>query len=355
MFTKKGIIYDYIYPRIKDNIIKSPELNNLYDFFSNVEVLPFEEISTSFFKEKFKAKYELSYASENIKEKIQNYTMKYSFILKFSSYIITVNIYSDTKVLNANFLHELKKYIQFTISIYPIKTNITINYHLSDEKKMIHKKGILTKNNVNSGSCMITSDHSVINIWRKEEILKVTLHELIHALYFDKYKDTNDLINHYRIRYNVSSLIMNTNEAYTELWANLMNCYLISKNETNQEELFNTLVSLEKCFSNFQAHKIIYHTNISNNKNIVDINKNTSVIAYYIIRSELYNNLDGFLNHCSLDINNENYLKIKDSHSWILFLKSLKKITKNNRRFNKKNKDIQYKTIRMSLLELKVF
>ena len=70
--------------------------------------------------------------------------MKYSFILKFSSYIITVNIYSDTKVLNANFLHELKKYIQFTISIYPIKTNITINYHLSDEKKMIHKKGILS-------------------------------------------------------------------------------------------------------------------------------------------------------------------------------------------------------------------
>ena len=45
MFTKKGIIYDYIYPKIKDNIIKSPELNNLYDFFSNVEVLPFEEIS----------------------------------------------------------------------------------------------------------------------------------------------------------------------------------------------------------------------------------------------------------------------------------------------------------------------
>ena len=62
MFTKKGIIYDYIYPRIKDNIIKSPELNNLYDFFSNVEVLPFEEISTSFFTHFYLLFYTYKYA-----------------------------------------------------------------------------------------------------------------------------------------------------------------------------------------------------------------------------------------------------------------------------------------------------
>ena len=54
MFTKKGIIYDYIYPKIKGNIIKSPELNKLYDFFNNVDPLPFEEISISFSQEKFK-------------------------------------------------------------------------------------------------------------------------------------------------------------------------------------------------------------------------------------------------------------------------------------------------------------
>ena len=48
VFTKKGIIYDYIYPKIKDNIIRSPELNKLYDFFNTIDILSFEEISRSF-------------------------------------------------------------------------------------------------------------------------------------------------------------------------------------------------------------------------------------------------------------------------------------------------------------------
>ena len=173
VFTKKGIIYDYIYPKIKGNILRSPELNKLYNFFNTIDILSFEEISRSFTQEKFKSDFELSYASDTIKQKIENYNTKYSFKLKFNNYIVSVNIFSEGKVVNDNFIYELKKYIQFTLSIHPIKTNITINYHLSDEKKMV-KKGILTKNEVNSGSCMIKNDHSIINIWRKEEILKVT-------------------------------------------------------------------------------------------------------------------------------------------------------------------------------------
>lgn len=346
MFTKKGIIYDYIYPKIKDNIIKSPELNNLYDFFSNVEVLPFEEISTSFFKEKFKAKYELSYTSENIKEKIQNYTMKYSFILKFSSYIITVNIYSDTKVLNANFLHELKKYIQFTISIYPIKTNITINYHLSDEKKMIHKKGILTKNNVNSGSCIITSDHSVINIWRKEEILKVTVHELFHALKNDCYNDNERIIQHFTSKYNISSTKINTHEAYTEIWANLINCFLISQKYNNEnKKVFRELVTIEKFYSIFQAQKVLFN---SLTKKGVNNDKNTNVTAYFLIRAELYQRLNAFLKFCRL--NNGNYVKIKNTENWLVFLKSKNKIKRNT--IFKGEKGYLFKNLRMTILEL---
>ena len=343
---------DFCLSRIDNKSSKS--LKDLYSFFKSIQLSPITrfnitpvESNNNRIKSEFVSK-KIIQLSENLKKKT-------SILFTIRDINITIHIYHTEKEELKEFIINIINYIQFIISLVKSKKErIIINYYLINKKKSI-KSRIPNKDEVNSGSCQCNEIESIINIWRKEEILKVTLHELIHALYFDKYKDTNDLINHYRIRYNVSSLIMNTNEAYTELWANLMNCYLISKNETNQEELFNTLVSLEKCFSNFQAHKIIYHTNISNNKNIVDINKNTSVIAYYIIRSELYNNLDGFLNHCSLDINNENYLKIKDSHSWILFLKSLKKITKNNRRFNKKNKDIQYKTIRMSLVELKVF
>ena len=108
------------------------------------------------------------------------------------------------------------------------KEKIIINYYLTNNKKYIQSK-IPTKDNINSGSCLNNRDTSIINIWRKEEVLKVTLHELIHALCFDDYNDTIEIINHYKQRYSVSSGSVQTNEAYTEIWANLINCFLLSK------------------------------------------------------------------------------------------------------------------------------
>jgi len=345
MFTKKGIIYDYIYPKIKGNIIKSPELNKLYDFFSNVDPLPFEEISISFSQEKFKADYSLSYTSENIKKKIEKYNMKYSFILKFNNYTINVNIFSDNKVLNSNFLYELKKYIQFTVSIYNFNTNITINYHLSDEKKMI-KKGILTKNEVNSGSCMVTSDHSVINIWRKEEILKLTVHELFHALKNDCYSDNDKIIKHFTSKYNISSTKINTHEAYTEIWANLINCFLISqKYKDNQKKRFREFVTIEKFHSIFQAQKVLFY---SLAKEGINNDKNTNVTSYFLIRAELYERLNAFLKFCRL--NNGNYVKIKNTDKWLVFLESKNKIKRNT--IFKGEGGYLFKNLRMTILEL---
>ena len=86
----------------------------------------------------------------------------------------------------------------------------------------------ISKKEVNSGSC--SSD--TINIWRKEEVLKVTLHECIHLLKYDQKNEDNFLKEHYRKRYNITSENMNIFEAYTEIWAELINIYLIVKLQT---------------------------------------------------------------------------------------------------------------------------
>ena len=39
-----------------------------------------------------------------------------------------------------------------------------------------------------------------INIWRKEELLKVTIHELIHFHGLNIYNDNKDVIQHYTSR-----------------------------------------------------------------------------------------------------------------------------------------------------------
>ena len=56
------------------------------------------------------------------------------------------------------------------------------------------KNKILTINEVNTGSSSIMD----INIWRKEEVYKTTIHELIHFMNLDYKKDTLDMIKHYQ-------------------------------------------------------------------------------------------------------------------------------------------------------------
>ena len=89
MFTQPDIIYDYIYPKIKT--IKSQELDKLYNFFSDVKVLPYEEIERSFSSESFSSDYELTFASENIKKQIKDFNMKYRFVLAFPNMKVEIN------------------------------------------------------------------------------------------------------------------------------------------------------------------------------------------------------------------------------------------------------------------------
>ena len=106
MFTQNtlDIIYDHIYPRIKGNILKSPELNKLYEFFCDVDLLSYDEIDSSFSEEKFRADYELEFASENIKNEIEKYNLKYSYTLQFDDIIVTINLFTDNRLTNGNFI-----------------------------------------------------------------------------------------------------------------------------------------------------------------------------------------------------------------------------------------------------------
>lgn len=346
MFTHPDIIYDYIYPKIKGKIIKSNELNTLYNFFSDVKVLPYEEIERSFSSETFSSDYELTYTSEKIKRQIKDFDMKYRFVLSFPNMKVYINIYTKERLTNLNFIDELYRYISFIASINPIKKEITINYHLSSDKKFV-KTGILTKNEVNSGSCLSGNEKCTINIWRKEELLKVTLHELSHGLEHSDYNDSSDLIEHYNSKYNTTSKKINSHEAYTEIWANLINCFLISQKYKRSKEEFKKLVTIEKFYAIFQAQKVLYNSHRMN----IDLDRDTNVTAYFLIRAELYQRLNGFLKFCR--VNNENYVKLKNTNQWLVFLKSKIKVKKNGI-FNKQKNSYLFKNLRMTILELDV-
>lgn len=348
MFTKSDIIFNNILPKIKYERGEVIEINKLYRFFKSIRLQEYGEISSSFSKGSYNSTHELMFASEKVKKEIHTQDNKYSFTLRFKSNLVTINIYSKDHIENTNFIHELKNYIQFILSIRPTKVDIEINYFLTDQKKTL-KKRIPTKDDINSGSCLTMSNKCIINIWRKEEILKVTLHEMFHALKFSHYSDRDDILHHFKQKYKISSKKINTDEAYTEIWANLINCFLISKKfGNNVKELFIKSVLIEKEYSLFQAKKIIHNSL----KPDLDLDKNTNVTSYFLIRAELYNNLKEFLKYCRTK--NENYVKIKDISSWFDTLISGEKIEQSNNLFQREGDDDLFRNLRMSILELDI-
>ena len=80
-----------------------------------------------------------------------------------------------------------------------------------------------------------------------------------------------------------------------------------------------------------------------------DVNKHTNVVAYYVIKLELYRDLKQFLRYCQT--HNQSFLKITNKDRYFDYLKQLQKI---------KIKDYKVTgyleiTTRMTCLELNLF
>ncbi len=188
-----------------------------------------------------------------------------------------------------------------------------------------------------------------ISIWRKEEVIKVTIHELIHGLTSYPIEDTNDIIQHYQNKYNIVSKKINTDETFTEVWANMINVYLLSQKTSQKNfELFKDLLLTEKKFSEYQCQKVAYITHLLQRE--IDINRETNILAYYIIRCEVFSRLPQFLKMCRE--NNKGYVHMKNQKIWFAFLKRIGN-TKNNYKLSKSK--LLSTTMKMSSIEQEVF
>ena len=301
-----------------------------------------------------------SFISNEILNSIHYLKNNKNYELKIKDCIFHIHLFfNDQNNINIQkFIQYLCEILQLLISLiyHDIKKkNFEIYYYFTNHKKILQKflqrPYLLTTNEINSGSCQHDLNKKIIHIFRIEDILKTSIHEMIHALELDYYKDNIQIINYYQKKYNISSEIINTNEAYTELFANLLNCYLISKkintNSKNKYDSFLYLIHLEKEFSNYQSQKILYLSNYQKSK--IDINKNTNVLSYFIIRNELFQNLSSFLKFTRL--NNNNYLKLNNLNLWSNYLRKHKKIEKKKFR---KNKTLKFLSIKMNLFDLSI-
>ena len=211
------------------------------------------------------------------------------------------------------------------------KTLVLYIYMTSLDKRLPDSKSmVLNAGNVNTAFTWGCPVNSEIVIFRKEEWFKVFIHESFHSYGLDFSSmditaSTKYLLNIFKVNSKV-----NLFEAYTEVWAemiNIMFCSFFSlRNKTNESEFLNTfedLINYERSYSFFQLVKVLHFMGLEYRDLYSSSDKSrmlremlykedTNVLAYYIIKSVLLNNYQSFLSWC--DKNNDSLLQFKQTH-----------------------------------------
>lgn len=292
----------------------------------------------------------------------------------------TYNKYIDSIVM---WIYILNQYSSKTCS----KTLTVYFYFTSLEKKLPSSNiFILDEMNVNTAFTTSCPRDAEIVVYRKEEWLKVFIHESFHSFALD-FSDMNNqephqfILNLFRVKSDV-----NLYESYTEFWAEMMNAMFCSffsiKDKTNVElflEHTEFFINFERTYSFFQMVKTLNFMGISY-KDLYSSNhtstmlrdnfykENTNVLSYYVIKCILMNNYQNFLFWCQTNnlsllqfkktmSNQAEYCKfIEKYYKSKSFLANIKETEQFLRKIERKNKKENYRYImtnlRMSICEL---
>jgi hypothetical protein len=141
-----------------------------------------------------------------------------------------------------------------------------------------------------------------VTIWREEELLKVILHECIHAFGIDNklvFENQNTPIDK---KFNVTGYI-SINECFTEFTANVLNVLISIFENTNQNLNLNKIhksLEKEKQHSRIQCKKIMNKFGFKTtnelikknlNKDNLILKQNSDVFSYYFLKSGMLDNV----------------------------------------------------------------
>lgn len=186
---------------------------------------------------------------------------------------------------------------------------VTIYLYLTSLKKVLPSSNmsVLDETHVNTAFTSSCPVHSEIVVFRREEWFKVFIHETFHSFGLDFSSMSSSTVNKCVLEiYHVHSQV-NAYEAYTEVWAEIMNAVFCAFQDGSPypEFLasFDFYINLERTYSFFQLAKtlrfmgltyadLISHTSLNLYK------EKTNVLAYYVLKTVLLNNYQGFLAWC---------------------------------------------------------
>lgn len=232
--------------------------------------------------------------NEQVEEEMELYNR---YIESIAVWLYIVNIYAPKKCVKT-----IHIYLYFTSLLKQLPSS---NIHVLDE------------NNVNTAFTTTCPVDSEIVVFRKEEWFKVLIHESFHNFGLDFSMMNCDHVNNCILNvFNVKSDV-NSYEAYTEFWAEIMNTLFCSffalKNKSDIREFLSICelyINFERTHSFFQMVKTLHFMGLTyrdlyakseystiNRENLYK--EKSNVLAYYVIKTVLLNNFQGFLSWCS--------------------------------------------------------
>lgn len=166
-----------------------------------------------------------------------------------------------------------------------------IYFEIFEKKKFPYKNIILGPNEVNSGFTSL--DSGKIILYRKEEVLKVLIHELIHSNLIDYKlifsKESNKINDYFCINYKIL-----LNEAFTETIATIIHLFYVNIVCKYKKSDLNAMFFYEILYSNYICNKIMKFYNIKNIKDILKKHncksiflQKTNVFSYYFLKNIL--------------------------------------------------------------------
>jgi hypothetical protein len=174
--------------------------------------------------------------------------------------------------------------------------------YFTDYNKTFGPTKNLGINEINSAVTIFPQDnnHNIIGIFRKEEMLKSIIHEMIHCMDIDDRHFNIDFSKIFNIPNEPDFKVF---EAYTEMLAVVINTMLLSYETDNRSNwrLFKRGIASELKFTLFQIAKILVHygfTNIAEFNQPYNCNKfqqTTSVFSYFFIKGALLFQLEYFM------------------------------------------------------------
>ena len=236
---------------------------------------------------------------------------------------VDLNIYIPIDTIDEDLDELLYNICNITVKLrYLSRSEKFIDTHifLIDNPKLIPESSniILGQSHINSAYTLFTKTSNDIYMWRKEEVQKVFIHELLHALDFCSAIVPQRSYDFHRY-FSLHSNNLYFGEAYVEFYATLINILLIADNYSMVE----SMIKREQKHSIYQAAKILRYYTIYNFNDIYIkkdklFKEDTNVFMYYIIKSIILYKYNTILNICNkygrnhlLDISpkNDNFTK----------------------------------------------